>query len=442
MVRTRAALAAVGAVGLLWSGAPAANAVEGQAPDVRWASSVSDDLGTLAVGIGSDSAVTGIRAHIVSAATQQEVAVVETDAFTLVSGTPEDGVWHTEQPLNLPDLGSYTVRIEATDADGDRTTDNSAGTLAYYVAAVFEDVRTDRAEVTIDDRQVGVEGVLKGRWPGTRELKPLADHPVDIDVDFWTESTVRTDADGRFSGTVTVNDAVPVQAVYRHSSQHPYVLYGESTPTRIGVRQVATRWTVKAPAEARTIDFGQEVAFTATLERETPQGWVPFEGQSGGVLFEPASGGQSATVGYFTTGADGTVAFNHAPWETGSFRVASHSDDPFIAPASANSERITVLRASVFTSFTATRTQDRGVHVEGVMDFPDGWTPAIIPVHIQYSRDGDSWTDLLTTEATWSGSGHAFSADIPDAERGYFRAHFEATDSFRAATSQAVKPSR
>ncbi|MEU6877667.1 hypothetical protein [Streptomyces sp. NPDC046712] len=442
MFRTRAAWAAVGAAAFLLGGTTTAHAAEGQAPDVRWASSVSDDLGTLAVGIGSDSAITGIRARIVSAATQQEVAVVENDAFGLASGTPDNGVWHTKQPLSLAELGQYTVHIEATDADGDRITKNSAGTLAYYVAAVLEDVRTDRTEIDIDHRQVRVDGVLKGRWPATRELKPLVDHPVDLDVDYWTENTVRTDAEGRFSGTVTVNSVAPVQAVYRYVNERPSVLYGEAAPIQIDVRQAATRWVVQSPAEARTIDFGQEVTLTATLERETPQGWMPFAGQSGGVLFEPSAGGQSAGVGYFTTGEDGKVTFTHAPYETGTFRVSSHSDDPFVAPASTSSAQIKVLRASVFTSFSATRTQDRGVHVEGAMDFPDGWTPATIPVHIQFSRDGVKWTDLVTTEAHWSGSGHAFSADIADARRGYFRAHFEATDSFRGATSNVVKASR
>jgi hypothetical protein len=440
MFGRRAAGAALGAAALLLTCAPAANAVEGQAPDVRWANSVSDDLGTLAVSISSDSAITGIRAHIVSDATDQEVAVVENDAFALASGSPTDGVWHTKRPLDLADLGTYTVRVEATDSDGDRTVNDSAGRFVYYITPVFEDEHTDRAEVDIDHRQVRVDGVLKGRWPGTRELKPLADHKVDLDVDYWPEATVRTDAEGRFSGTVTVNGAVPVQAIYRHDK--PYVLYGEAPAIQIGVRQVATRWTVQAPAEARTIDFGQEVSFTATLERETAQGWVPFGEQSGGVVFEPSTAGQqSESVGQFTTGTDGKVTFTHAPWQTGSFHVASHSDDPFIASASTDSARITVLRASVFTSFSATRQQDRSVHVEGAMDFPDGWTPGDIPVHIQYSRDGEQWSDLLTAGATWSGSGHAFSADIPRVKNGYFRAHFEATESFRAATSETVKVS-
>ncbi|MFE6094762.1 hypothetical protein ACFQ7M_22755 [Streptomyces massasporeus] len=440
MFRTRAASAAIGVVALLVTGAPAAHAAEAQAPDVRYAHSATGDLGTLEVGISSDSAITGIRAHLVSAATQQEVAVVEYDAFDLVSGTADNGVWRTKKPLDLPDLGSYTVRIEATDADGDRDVDNSAGTLAYYIAAVFEDVRPDRTEIDTDHRQVRIDGTLKGRWPATRELKPLADHQVDLDVDNWTENTVRTDEQGHFSGTVTVNDAVPVQAVFRHDNANPYVLYGESESTRIGIRQVATRWTFQTPSEARTIDYGDEVTVTATLERETPQGWVPFEGQSGGVLYEASSGTHWASVGYFTTGADGkATTFTHIPGETGTFRVASHSDDPFIAPASANSAEITVLRASAFTSFSAARTEDGAVHVEGAMDFPDGWTPADIPVHIQYSRDGKRWTDLVTAQANWSGEGHAFSADIADGRRGYYRAQFDKTESFRGATSEVVR---
>lgn len=443
MFRTRAASAAIGVVALLVTGTPAANAAEAQAPDVRYAHSASGDLGTLEVGISSDSAITQIRAHLVSAATQQEVAVVEYDAFDLVSGTADNGVWRTKKPLDLPGLGSYTVRIEATDADGDRDVDNSAGTLAYYVAAVFEDVHPDRPEIDTDHRQVRIDGTLKGRWPATRELKPLADHQVDLDVDSWTENTVRTDAQGRFSGTVTVNDAVPVQAVFRHDNANPYVLYGESESTRIDIRQVATRWTFQAPSDARTIDYGQAVTVTATLERETRQGWVPFEGQSGGILYEASSGNDWSSVGYFTTDKDGRSAtFTHTPGQTGTFRVASHSDDPFIAEASANSAEITVLRASVFTSFSAARTEDGGVHVEGAMDFPDGWTPADIPVRIQYSRDGKRWTDLATAQAGWSGEGHAFSADIADARRGYFRAQFDETESFRGATSEVARVRR
>ncbi|MEU7697705.1 hypothetical protein [Streptomyces sp. NPDC039028] len=442
MFRARAAVAAAGAAAFLAAGIPTAYAAESQAPTVLWASSVSDDLGTLQVAISSDSAVTAIRAHIVSPVTGQEVAVVETDAFALHSGTADDGVWRTGQPLSLPALGNYTVRVEATDADGDRTTADSAGSLAYYVQAVFEDVRTDRAEVDIDDRQVRVDGVLKGRRPDTRALEPLVDHPVVLDVDHMPDRTTRTDEQGRFSASVTVNLATQIQAVFRYAEEFPYVLYGSSSELPVGIRQMATRWTVQSPAEPRTIDFGQEVSLTATLERETPQGWAPFAGQSGGVLFEPAAPGQSTVVGGFTTDEAGRIAFTHAPWETGSFLLTSRSDDPFVAPASVNSAPVTVLRSAAFSRFTAVRTQDRGVLVEGGMEFTDGWTPGTIPVRVQHSRDGRTWKDVTTVEAYWSGQDYAFSAEIASAAPGFLRARFDATSSFRAATSAAVKPGR
>ena len=441
MIRSRAVWAVVGAAALLLTGTSAAHAAPGQAPNVQWASSVSEDLGTLAVGISSDSPITEIKAHIVSAATQQEVAVVSGNSFALFSGTPEDGVWRTKEPLKLGALGSYTVHIEATDADGDQTIRNSAGSLAYYVVAQFEDFRTDRTKIDIDHRDVAVEGVLKGRWPGTRELKPLADHPVDIDVDYWTSATPRTDAQGRFSASVRLSNAAPVQAVYRHSNEYPDVIYGESPTTQIAIQQVATRWSL-VRTTARSIDYGGQVTVTAKLERSTAKGWVSFAGQEGGVLFVPPPGGQSETVGHFTTADDGTVSLTHTPYQGGHFLLTSRSEDPFIAGASAQSAEINVLRASQFTAFEATRTGAKQVNVQGSIDFPDGWTPAPINVHIQFSRDGKHWTDVATTEASWSGSGNAFSADITNSRTGYFRAHFRATDAFQSATSAPIQVAR
>ncbi|MFF3751500.1 hypothetical protein ACFYYH_13740 [Streptomyces sp. NPDC002018] len=444
MIRSRAVRAVAGAAVLLLTGTTAAHAAQaapGQAPEVRWASSVSDDLGTLAVGLRSDSAITEIKAHIVSSATQQEVAVVGDDSFARFSGTAEDGVWRTKEPLKLDALGSYTVHIEATDADGDHTTSNSAGSLAYYVVAQFEDFRTDRTEIDIDHPDVVVEGVLKGRWPGTRELKPLADRLVDIDVDYWTSASARTDAQGRFSASVRLSNAAPVQAVYRHSNELPYVLFGESPATQISVQQVATRWS-GVRTTSRSVDYGGQVTVTAKLERSTEEGWVPFAGQEGGVLFVPPPGSQSETVGYFTTADDGTISLTHTPYQGGHFLLTSYSEDPFIAAASARSAEINVLRASRFTEFEATRTSAEQVHVRGSIDFPDGWTPAFIDIRVQFSSDGRHWTEVAATEAIWSGSGNAFSADVTHRRTGYFRAHFRATDSFRSATSASVHVAR
>ncbi|MFD7663649.1 hypothetical protein [Streptomyces sp. NPDC059788] len=437
MTTSRATWAAAGAALLLLSGAPSAQAAPGQVPAVRYANSVSDDLGTLQVAVGSDSAITEIKAHIVSAATQQEVATVGGDRFALFSGTSTDGVWRTKEPLRLPALGSYTVSVEATDADGDHTVENSAGFMSYFVAAQFENFRTDRSRIDTDHRDVRVEGVLKGRWPGTRELKPLPDRPVDIDVDaVTTGATPRTDAQGRFSAVVRLDNAAGIRAVHRPDAAG--VIYGESPAAQITVRQVPTRWS-RLRTTDRTVNYGQQVTLTAMLERRTPKGWVPFGGQHGGALFAHPSGGQFETVGQFTTAEDGTVTLTHAPAEYGHFELTSRSDDPFIAEASGQSLDIAVLRASRFTSFKAVRTDAHQVNVQGDIDFPDGRQPATIDVRIQVSRDGKSWADAATVEARWSGSGNAFSADIARSGTSYFRAFFRSTGIFQSAASAPVR---
>lgn len=172
-------------------------------------------------------------------------------------------------------------------------------------------------------------------------------------------------------GSASVNTSTQIQAVHRFANERPGVLYGESAAVSVDVRQVVTRWVVQNPEEGPTVDFGQEVALTAVLQRESLQGRVPFAGRSGGV-FEPSSGGQFSVVGQFTTGQDGRIAFTHAPGETGAFRLPTISDDPFVAAVSTQSP----------------------------------------VVRVQYSRDGTSWTDVTTVEAHRSGEDHAFSADI------------------------------
>ncbi|MFJ5829443.1 hypothetical protein [Streptomyces sp. NPDC093089] len=76
------------------------------------------------------------------------------------------------------------------------------------------------------------------------------------------------------------------------------------------------------------------------------------------------------------------------------------------------------------------------------MNFPDGWAPGTVPVRVQHSRDGASWTDVTTVEAHRSGEDHTFSADIAAPKSGFLRARFDATESFREATSDVVRLSR
>ncbi|MFD7226884.1 hypothetical protein [Streptomyces sp. NPDC059881] len=396
---------------------------------------MSGDLGTLQIGARSGADIKNITAHLISYTTQTEVAVVGFNHFRLFSGTRQDGVWRTRMPLKLPEFGSYRIDVDVTDADGDHVRQQSAGDLAYYVVAQFGELNVDRSSIDREHRDVQVDGTLYGRWP-TRQVKPLATRKVDIDVDYWTQATVLTDARGHFRTSVRLDNAAPIQAVFRSDGGTPNVLYGESGLVQIGVDQVPARFA--ATVSKTDIDYGQSVTLNVKVEQKTADGWVPLAGQSGGVLFGP-NDSMTDVVGGFTTADDGTFAMDYTPWQGGYFQLAlDTSDDPFLQPARGTSTVVHVHRASKFTAFTASRSDTGQVHTEGLIDFPDGGSPAQVLVDIQYSPDGTEWTTVATDEAFWGGSGYEFAADIDRSTSGSYRAVFARDDNFQSAVSQSV----
>ncbi|NYE41679.1 hypothetical protein [Streptomyces fulvorobeus] len=406
---------------------------------VSYAGSVNDDLGTLQVSARSGSDIVELTAHVFSPVTQQEVAVLEPDDFALDSGTAQEGIWRSKAPLQLAEFGSYRIGIEATDADGDHISVADAGTLAYYAVAQFPEFTTDRTAIGVDERDVTVEGVLKAKLPGGGEPVVLPGRKVDIDVDYWTVTTVTTDDDGHFTATVQLDNAAPIQAVYRHDGDHAGYLYGESTMLQIGIDKALTRYTLQTSTQR--IDKGQPVTLTGRLEKETENGWVPLSGVSGGILFGPTTT-YNDRVGGFTTDADGTFSTQYTPWETGFFQVAHRSDDPFVSNGNARSSTVVVLQPARFLDFSALRTGSRSVHAEGHIDF-DNISPATINVAVQYSPDGTSWTTLRTVEATWSGTGgYGFAADLAAKRPGHFRGYFDGGDVFQTITSASTHVGR
>lgn len=432
--KLRAVVAALGlTVGLVVTAAPAAHASDQL--QVRYAGSVNDDLGTLQVVAESGSDITAVSAHIVSYTTGHEVARVKPKDFTLSSGDRKSGVWRTKKPLQLDQFGAYRVDVELTDADGDHVSQTSAGELAYYVVAKFGALTVDRTAIDRDHRDVEVSGTLYERRP-TRELLPLAGRQVDLDVDYWTQSSVTTDAAGRFAGSVHLDNGAPVQAVFRATGGEPFVLSGESELVQIGVDQIPTRFV--AQVSATDIDDGEAVTLTAKVEQHTAEGWVPLAGESGGILFGPKEG-RTDTVGGFTTKDDGTFSVTYTPWDGGYFQLAlDTTEDPFLQPSTGLSDLVHVHHGAVFTDFSSLRTDERTVHAEGHMDFTDGFTPGTVLVTVQRSSDGLDWSDLTTVEARWDGTGYYFSADLEGSGEARYRAAYEGGDGFQDAVTDSV----
>ncbi|GGM63886.1 hypothetical protein GCM10007977_076790 [Dactylosporangium sucinum] len=427
MAIVTATAAVVGATGL------SAPAFAADPPIINWANSIDYDLGRLRVSVTSDSGVASIRAHIVSYATQQEVAV--TDGFEIESSNGETSTWFTTNRFQLAQLGGYRVDIEVTDNDGQHTSRTDAGSLAYFVATSFDRVVVKPATVTYARREVTLSGRLLGRWPDDGHIAPLAGFPVNLSSYPGDFGVATTGADGTFSGPLHLDDAGSVYAYYSYDNDHIGYLSGNSAELPVGITPTSARATVTA--SRAKVKAGEKVTLTGQLTWRSPDGWQPFANKQFGVLFCYA---ESACPwsDYPTTDAEGRYQIEVTPFQTGFYRIGVNSGDPFIASPSAQTGTITVLQPASFSSFSAARTEDgTGVSVSGRMQFSP-FSPQTAMVDIQYSPDGKApWTTVRVVETNWS---YEFSTTIPSAQSGFWRASFTSRpDFYQTAVSTKVK---
>ncbi|MFG3065265.1 hypothetical protein ACGFYM_43075 [Streptomyces sp. NPDC048231] len=436
LARIRAALTIAAAAALLCVGIPAAHASDQLA--ITYVTSVNDDLGTLSVRAQSGSDITALTAHIIAPGTDEEVATLNFDDFTLNDGTARDGIWFTKQPVQLAELGSYRVDVDATDADGDHISQANAGSLAYVAVPQFPEFTADRTSIDNEHRDLTVSGLLKAKLPN-RDLVVMPNRTVDIIADYFDiAASVSTDDQGRFTAHVHLDNAAMLQATYYYDNSLPNYIFAQSQEMKIGIDQVPTRYILQASTQR--INLGESVTLTGRLEQQTAEGWKPLAGVSGGILFGPNHSFNSY-VGGFTTAADGTFSTVYTPSQTGVFQLAHHSEDPFISDGSADSSLVHVLQPVTYLDFTASRTDPRTVHADGHVDFANV-TPAVINVAIQYSPDGTSWTTLTPARAEWDGMGYGFSADVAMKRPGLFRAFYDGGNDFQSIGSDSVHVGR
>ncbi|MCC8244668.1 hypothetical protein [Saccharothrix luteola] len=411
-------------------------------PSVRWAHSATGDLGTLEVSASADAGIASLRAYVVSYATGQDVAVV--DEFVLHSGTAVDGVWRTPAPLQLDQLGGYRVDVEATDAAGVSTPRAQEGSLSYYVDTTLTFL-SDDPTATYARRSVDVHGVLTGRWPATREVKPIANAAVDLSNGYGGHYVdAITAADGSYRATLPMDqdafyeDQGFVQATF-HSRDG---MLGAGTHA-IDVTLTRSPSTITTRVEPRRIDRGEEAVLSGRVTWEAPGGRQPAAGQPVHVWFCYSYQTVCQTfVGTATTDADGRFHLPTTPPATGKFELFAPFEDIFIATGTTTRD-IVVYQPAAFTAFTAVRDTSGAVTASGRLRFDGGSTPYPIPVEIQFRAAGtDTWTTVATVpNAEYASSGeHAFSATVPNQPSGAWRARYPGlTDHYRPLLSERVR---
>lgn len=432
-------------VALVGAAAPisvAPTAFAATAPVVSSASSADDDLGAVQVSVSAEAGVTEIVAHVVSFVTGQELTSVSD--FELVSGTAQNGVWVTRDPVQLDALGGYRLDVEVTDAAGQHVTKPFAGTLAYVVQTAFSPIMVDRTSVDYAHRTVQVSGTLTGRWPGTREVRPIADAPVLVETDFgFPPTSVTTDTDGRFTGGVTVDEPEGVSALFVADSPFIGFQRANSDSVQIGVEPSATRLTMKASSVE--VDAGGSVTVSGRLVWKSPDGWEPLPDRRVGVLFCRAVESCPSGPEVATTDADGRYELSVTPFETGFYRAGfveltdSFQPDPFVAQAEATAD-VTVWQRESFADFSAERDESGLVIIRGHLAF-ENFTPAVIPVEIQFRpQNTATWRTVTTVDATQLDVfGYNFAASVDVDNRGYWRAFYPGVASlFRPLASPVI----
>jgi hypothetical protein len=358
-------------------------------PVVNWAHSVEDDLGTLEVAAEAEAGVTSLRAHIRKYGVEPDIAVVED--FELVSGTVQDGVWRTPEPVQLAEFDYYDVVVDVTDADGNVASGPSRGTLTYAVRTTFSPLRIDSPAVTYTDREVTVSGTLTGKRPDNREVVPVPGGEVSV-VSLAAEGqpvTVTTAEDGSFAATLVMTG--PGDA-YAEFGQEGYYMRANSEFAPIGVSPTESRITIAT--SATEVEQGAQVTVSGQLTWLSPDdGWQPLAGAQIGLMHCSDLLGYCPGVGEYP-----------------------------------------------FTDFTASRDAAGDVVAQGHMEFGNT-TPWPVEVEIQFQRAGSrTWTTVATEDnADWDGTGYLFTTTVDQPRKGHWRAYFAGRpDLFRPVTTAPV----
>jgi hypothetical protein len=395
------------------------------------ASSVGDLSVSLSTSDGAD--ITSFTAHILTAAGTDVLDLPEAD-FTLSSGTAANGTWTITTPITTSQLllGTYTVTVDAADADSDSVTGEQAGQLAFLIQPTVTLTATPAA-LSYGATSATLSGTVTGLMPaGT--TAPLAGQQVQITGSGVTSETAQTDADGNFS--VTEDSASTFTASVQGStlataSSAPVTVTASTAPTELTGLTVSTT----------TPTFDQQVTVTGTLSYEPASSFEPLAGVSVVVqapgypdLSVPVTNSSGDFTATFTATESGPVQvyFNNAGYPQG----GSYA---YLAAAQAATTTVSVSLPTYLTRFSAAVASSGTVSVAGCLGVADISSTAAFSVEgtitIQYATSTSGpWRTLgtvtqtspyaraacgvATAEASFTGE---FAAQLPKA---YYRASF------------------
>ncbi|MFE2833619.1 hypothetical protein ACFXI6_21615 [Streptomyces mirabilis] len=391
------------------------------------------DAGFLTVAVSSDSAVTEVSADLTERRGAAPATVAVT-GFTLVSGTPQDGVWRSPRMSQLPSYGSYDVTVSAQDSDGDSTSSAHATTVDVEPKPVFADRSISPAVLDVEHTHVTLSGRISLFDPITGDTSPLAGKELSATAE--SGSSAVTAADGSYAIDVAPKlnglnaTSVPVSLSFwiaNPDGTNTYVLVDSKTlpvvvsPSRIRLDHSSVR-----------IKFGAKASSSGVVEYLYDGTWRPAKGVA-------------LDMGYYakaTSGAGGrfTLTDPYIPYDDSTFTVETSLDsylaDPYLTASHAQFKVDVINRTNIcFCSSWIDEYSD--LHIQGSMSASNGKVPPNRKLYVQQSADGKTgWKSLgwFTTKSDGTFNLDGYVA-VP---KGYWRLYSEGSSDYQPGYSNSV----
>ena len=291
--------------------------------------------GIIRVSIATADPVASVHADFVDPETAAVVATA--DDFVLAEQNSREVQYVTSAPVVMAP-GTYDINVAVAATDGE--TARFSDTLFYQITATVDELTVDRPAIDLDHRDVTVSGVLRGRWPGSGEVRPLGGALVEHWVYRSGDGPIVTNADGTFTHTFTMAGSINTMT-FQYGGGFPHTRGGGTTEYTVTVVPQQTR--VQVRADKRRAEAGDPITLTGRVERRSENGWVAVPERTDLWVYNGCDDtGCAFDYNGVQAAADGTFSTTTAAQRTGYFRVAVAGYEDFLAGSSAQTPVVRV----------------------------------------------------------------------------------------------------
>ncbi|MGW5254179.1 hypothetical protein ACWERW_14355 [Streptomyces sp. NPDC004012] len=391
------------------------------------------DAGFLTVAVSSDSAITKVSADLTELHGANPATVAVT-GFTLVSGTPQDGVWRSPRMSQLPSYGSYHVTVSAQDSDGDSTSAADATTVDVEPKPVFADRSISPAVLDVEHTHVMLSGRISLFDPITGDTSPLAGKALSVTAE--NAYSAVTAADGSYAIDVAPRlngenaTSVPVSLSFwiaNPDGTNTYVLVDTKN-----LPVVVSPSRIRLDHSSVQIKFGAKASSSGVVEYLYDGTWRPAKGVA-------------LDMGYYATATSGaggrfTLTDPYMPYDDSTYTVETSRDsylaDPYLTASHAQFKVDVINRTNIcFCSSWIDEYSD--LHIQGSMNGSNGKVPPNRKLYLQQSADGKTgWKSLgwfnTKSDGTFDLAGYV---SVP---KGYWRLYSAGSSDYQSGYSNSV----